>query len=60
MFDDCQHCNKASTETATGCGVYTYNIDWVKRRGGCPIPERVLVSKKVKINPLKASKRSRG
>lgn len=59
MFDDCQNCNKATTETVTGCSVYTYNIDWVKRRGGCPIPERVLATKKVKINPLKASKRGR-
>lgn len=59
MFDECQYCKKADSNSPTGCATYTHDISWVKRRGGCPIPERVSTVKKVKINPLKASKRSR-
>ena len=60
MPDECKGCGNVSAETVTGCSVYTYNIDWVKRRGGCPIPERFIKTQKIKVNPLKASKRSRG
>jgi hypothetical protein len=40
-----------------GCTVYNGDLDWVARRGGCafnPVEKEV---KKVKVNPLKASKR---
>jgi hypothetical protein len=64
----CDGCKKVVSQSMEGlhpyvsevdaCSVYT-NTGWVERRGGCAFNATFDRRTKVKLNPLKASKRSR-
>lgn len=63
----CQGCRKVVTQNmeglhpfiseVTACSVYV-NTSWVKRRG-CAFNATLTGARTIKLNPLKASKRSR-